>query len=151
MTDFRKLSDTMLVSPQITPEDLQEAKTRGVTMIINNRPDGETPDQTDGATIETAARALGIHYVEVPVGQSGMSEQQVVAMGEAVAQTDGTVLAYCRSGTRSTLLWSLAMARQGMAPDAIAQAASDAGYDVGPIRPTMDMFAAQADARNRSN
>ncbi|MGG2357485.1 beta-lactamase hydrolase domain-containing protein, partial [Salmonella enterica] len=62
----------------------------------------------------------------------------------ALAQAgDAPVLAYCRSGTRSTLLWALTMARAGLAPDEIATAAAGAGYDVGPIRAQIDMLAAQ--------
>ena len=56
------------------------------------------------------------------------------------------MLGYCRSGTRSTLLWSLAQARGGVSPDSIAEAAAEAGYDVAPVRPAMDMFAARAKA-----
>ena len=66
------------------------------------------------------------------------------AAATALASAQGPVLGFCRSGTRSTLLWSLAQARSGGDPDAIAEAAASVGYDVSPVRPAMDMFAARA-------
>lgn len=143
MSDFRQLSEKMLASPQIGLEEVAEAAKKGVTLIINNRPDGEAPDEPQGAEIEAAAEAAGMRYLAIPVGHSGFSEPQVEAMRNALAENEGSVLAYCRSGTRSTLLWSLAQARAGQDPDAIAAAAREAGYDVSPIRAAMDMFAAQ--------
>ncbi|QIG54395.1 TIGR01244 family phosphatase [Altererythrobacter sp. BO-6] len=144
MTDFRELSPTMLASPQIQLDDIAEAANAGVTLVINNRPDGEAPEEPQGAEIEAAVRAAGMDYLAIPIGHSGFSEPQVAAMQAALSSTDGKVLGYCRSGTRSTLLWSLAQARAGHNPDEIAAAARNAGYDVSPVRPAMDMLAAQA-------
>lgn len=158
MTDFRILTDTMIASPQITVDDLAAAKAQGVTLVVNNRPDGEEPGQVDGATIAAAARAQGMDYVAIPVGHSGMGEPQIVAMrdavygatGEAVHEEEsggkGKVLAYCRSGTRSTLLWALAMAHGGMALNEIAAAAARGGYDVAPVQPMMEMLSARGTA-----
>ena len=144
MSDFRRLSETMLASPQITVDDIAAASEAGVALIINNRPDGEEPGQPEGATIEAAAQQAGIAYAAIPVTSAGFSEPQVAAMRELLEQADGTVLAYCRSGTRSTFLWSLAQASMGADPDQIVAAARGAGYDVSPVRPALDMFAAKA-------
>ena len=141
MSQFRKLSDNFYASPQITPAEVSEAAAMGIRLVVNNRPDGEAPDQPPGSDIEAAARAAGLDYLAIPIGGSGFSEPQVEALQEALARTDGPVLGFCRSGTRSTLLWSLAQARGGESPDAIAEAAASAGYDVSPVRPAMDMFA----------
>ena len=142
MSDFRRLSGTMLASPQITVADVAEAKARGVTLIVNNRPEGESDDQTPGAAIEAAARAAGIDYLEIPVGHSGFSHPQVAKLAEALERNEGTVLGYCRSGTRSTLLWALARASMGDDPEMLAAAAARAGYDVASVRPAMDALAA---------
>ena len=90
-----------------------------------------------------AAAAAGLNYVEIPVGHAGFSEPQVDAMIAALEQAEGPILAYCRSGTRSTLLWALAQAKQGENPDAIARAAMQAGYDISPVRAMVDMLAAR--------
>lgn len=144
MSDFRQLSAAMLASPQITPADITQAAALGVTLVINNRPDGEAPDEPQGAEIEAAARAAGMDYLAIPITHAGFSAPQVDAMRAALDGANGPVLAYCRSGTRSTLLWALAQARAGVEPDEIAGAAQGAGYDVSPVRQVMDVMAAQA-------
>ncbi|MFN3747678.1 MAG: TIGR01244 family sulfur transferase [Sphingorhabdus sp.] len=141
---FRKLTDSIHVSPQITLEDVAEAAAMGVKLIVNNRPEGESDDQVPGAEIEAAAHAAGMDYVAIPVTHSGFSETQVVAMAKALDGAEGPVLAYCRSGTRSTLLWALSEASQGGDPDALTNMAAKAGYDVSPVRPLMDMLKARA-------
>ncbi len=146
MSDFRKLSPTMYASPQIQPEQLDEAKALGVTLVINNRPDGESPEEPQGPQIEAAARAADMDYLAIPISHTGFSEPQVAAMEQALEGADGPVLAYCRSGTRSTLLWALAQARAGQSPDDLILAAQQAGYDLSPVRPAMDMFAANKGA-----
>ena len=144
MSDFRKLSDTMYASPQITVDDVAAAQAMGVTLIVNNRPEGESDDQTPGDAIEAAAREAGIDYLAIPITHAGFSMPQVEAMASALAKAQGSVLGYCRSGTRSTLLWALAQASQGADADSLTVQAGAAGYDISPVRPLMDMLAAQA-------
>ena len=144
MSDFRKLSANVWASPQVTVEDLAEAGRLGVKIVINNRPEGESEDQTPGAVIEAAAHAAGMDYRAIPVTMQSLSQADVESMAEALGEAPGPVLAYCRSGTRSTLLWSLAQAARGEDPAAIADAAAAAGYDVSPVRAAMDALAAQA-------
>ena len=143
---FRKLTDSIYVSPQIGVEEVAEARALGVVLIVNNRPEGESDDQTPGDAIEAAARAAGIAYVAIPVTHAGFSEPQVVAMREAFDRAgDAPVLAYCRSGTRSTLLWALAEASAGADPAELAGAAAGAGYDLAAVAPLLDMLAAKAE------
>ena len=139
---FRQLNDRMFVSPQIGLADVADAAKQGIVTIINNRPEDESDDQIPGAAIEAAAKAAGMSYVAIPVTHAGWSEGQVKAMAKALAETQGPVLAYCRSGTRSTLLWALAEASTGASPHALTAAAAQAGYDLGPIRALMDMLSA---------
>jgi uncharacterized protein (TIGR01244 family) len=141
---FRKINDQIYVSPQIDLDDISEAVRLGVSLIVNNRPEGESDDQIPGAEIAAAARAAGLDYLAIPITHAGFSEPQVKAMAEALAGADGQVLAYCRSGTRSTLLWALAEASRGGDADALTNMAAKAGYDVSPIRPLMDMLKAQS-------
>jgi uncharacterized protein (TIGR01244 family) len=141
MSDFRRLSESVRASPQITLDDVENARAEGVRMIVNNRPEGEAEDQTPGPAIEAAARAAGMGYRAIPIGQQGFSEPDVQAMCDALAEADGKMLAYCRSGTRSTLLWALAQSASGQDPDEIAAAAASAGYDVASIRATMNTLA----------
>lgn len=144
MPDFRQLTDAMWASPQIDADDVVAAADAGFALVINNRPDEEEDGQPTGAQIESAAREHGLSYIAIPVGHAGFSEPQVDAMAQALDHAEGKVLAYCRSGTRSTFLWALARASRGEEPASLVRAAHGAGYDLSPIAPTLEMFAARA-------
>lgn len=138
---FRQITETVFASPQIDVATISEAQALGIVRIINNRPEGESDDQTPGDEIEAAARAAGIDYVAIPITHAGFSQAQVDAMEQAL-NIEGPVLAYCRSGTRSTLLWALARAKAGDNPAVIASKAANAGYDVSPVRQLIEMLSA---------
>ena len=112
---FRQLDDKTLVSGQISPADMDEAKRHGVTMIVNNRPDGEDVGQPTSAEIEAAARAAGVDYRHVPIAR-GMGPSDVEAMRDAMHAADkraGKLFAYCRTGNRSALAWAVAKSEDG--------------------------------------
>ena len=141
---FRKLDARIYASTQIDVGDIAEAKALGIGLIVNNRPEAESDDQPAGATIEAAARAAGLDYCAIPITHAGFSASQVEAMRRALdGAGDAGVLAYCRSGTRSTFLWALAEAGTGRSPDEIAACAARAGYDVSSMRAQLDMLSAR--------
>jgi uncharacterized protein (TIGR01244 family) len=133
---FRRLDEKTFVAGQIEAADVEEAATHGVRLIVNNRPDGEEPGQPASAEIEAAAAAAGIDYVHIPVA-GGFAEGQATAMREAMDLANGGVLAFCKSGTRSTYLWALARAEAGDDPEALIGHAAAAGYDLTPILPLL--------------
>lgn len=141
---FKRLTETMLVAPQIDEAAVAKAAAQGVTLIINNRPDGEAADQPLGADIAAAAQTAGVAYCAIPVTQAGFSMPQVAAMADVIAGAEGRVLAYCRSGTRSTHLWALSQAQAGANADGLTEAAAGAGYDLTPLRAMLDMLKASA-------
>lgn len=140
---FIKLTPMISVAPQIAPDDCALARAQGFAAIVNNRPDGEAPGQPDCAVMQAAAEAAGLRYVAIPIDHTGFAMPQVEAMA-AVLQGGGPVLAFCRSGTRSTNLWALAAASLGEDPDAIVAAAAGGGYDVSGMLPSLRMLAAKA-------
>jgi uncharacterized protein (TIGR01244 family) len=144
MSDFRRITDSFWAAPQIALDDVAEARARGFTLIVNNRPEGEADDQVPGDAMAAEAAAHGLGYRAIPVTHAGFSEQQVTAMATALDEASGPVLAYCRSGTRSTLLWALAQASRGADPDVLTGQAAGAGYDLAPIRPLLDSLSARA-------
>lgn len=138
---FRKIDDHFLASPQIAASDIAEAKALGIATIINNRPDGEEPSEAQGAEIEAAAVAAGLRYVAIPVTHAGFSGPQVAAMAVALENAGGPVLAYCRSGTRSTLLWALARTQLGDDKASLKAKAAGGGYDLSSIEHLIDVVA----------
>lgn len=130
---MRQLDDKVLVSGQIAPEDVPELAREGVTMIVNNRPDGEEPRQPLGAEIERAALAAGLDYRFVPISR-GIGPADVEAMRQAFgACVDGKLLAFCRSGMRSSLAWAMARSSEGVPREEIERRVAAAGVDLTPI------------------
>jgi len=129
----RQLNDKTLVSGQIAPEEVAALKALGVTLIVNNRPDGEDVGQPESDDIEAAARAAGIDYRHVPIAR-GLGPSDIEAMREAMHSTgEGKMFAFCRSGNRSTLAWAVAKSEDGVPREELDRMANDAGFDLGPV------------------
>jgi uncharacterized protein (TIGR01244 family) len=127
--ELKRINQHVTVSPQISPEDVAAIKAAGFVAIINNRPDGEAPDQPSSDTIQKAAQAAGLVYHFIPLGREGVSPDMVARTKSALEGSAGPVFCYCRSGTRSTTLWALSEAGKKPASEIIAEAAG-AGYDM---------------------
>ena len=135
--DIKRIDERVSVSPQIDVEDVARLKAAGFVAIINNRPDGEDATQPPGAVIAEAATAAGLRYFAIPLGRDGVRDELIEATRQALDSIEGPVLAYCRSGTRSTTLWALSQAGRDAAGDIIGKAAG-AGYDISHLRGHLD-------------
>lgn len=129
MADIRQVTEDFAVAPQLAVGDLAELAARGFTLVVNNRPDGEAPDQPPAAAVAQAAREAGLDYVHIPV-VGAATPQQVQAMREAVDAAAGPVLAFCRSGTRSITTWARGQIGAGEPRDRLVATAREAGYDL---------------------
>jgi uncharacterized protein (TIGR01244 family) len=130
---IRQLGDKVMVSGQIAPHEVAALAEQGVTMLVNNRPDGEEPGQPQASDIEAAAEQAGIPYRFVPIIR-GIGPADVEAMQEALRETgDGKLLAFCRSGMRSALAVALAHREEGVSREEVEERLARAGFDAGPI------------------
>jgi uncharacterized protein (TIGR01244 family) len=132
MVDIRSVTPTFAVAPQLPPEAMAEAAARGFKLVINNRPDGEEANQPSDQAIGAAAAAAGLDYLYVPV-RGGPTPQQVQVVKAAIDKAEGPVLAFCRSGTRSIITWSLGQAAAGADRGSLVAMAADAGYDLSSV------------------
>lgn len=133
MSQFRRVTDDLSVSPQISTDDVAAAAAQGYKLIINNRPDGEEPGQPTSAEIEAAAKAAGLDYAYIPV-RGGPTPDQVEQERQVLAEAEGPVLAYCRSGTRSIVTWSIGQAMAGeRGRDELKALGAQAGYDLSGV------------------
>ena len=108
---IRQIADTVCVAPQLDPSAMTEVARLGFKSVINNRPDFEHgPDQPANAAIEAAAMAAGLQYRHLPVDGGWQSPEQIAAMAQLLKDLPAPVLAFCRSGARSTRLYQQAMA-----------------------------------------
>ena len=130
---IRKLGDKTWVSGQLAPHEVAGLAQSGVTMLVNNRPDGEEPGQPLAGEIEAAAQAAGIASRFVPILR-GIGPADVESMQEAMREAgDGAMLAFCRSGTRSALACALAHREDGASAEEVSERLTQAGFDPGPI------------------
>lgn len=135
MTEFRKVTDQLSVAPQIALDDLAKAAAQGFRLVVNNRPDGEEPGQPTSAEVEVAATAAGLAYVHIPVRGSPTPEQ-VEAEQQLFETEKGPVLAFCRSGTRSIITWSLGQVLAGdLSRSELVALGESAGYDLSNVLP----------------
>lgn len=134
MSDFRTVTDSFSVAPQVSEVDMARAAAEGFVLVINNRPDGEDPSQPSSADIESAVRAAGMDYLHVPV-RGGPTQEQVDAVKTAVDAAGGKVLAFCRSGTRSIVTWSIGQALAGEDRETLVAQGRTAGYDLSGVLP----------------
>ena len=139
--DIRPLTPRYAVSPQISAEDLPAIAEAGFTTVICNRPDTEVPPSHQAETIAAAAAAAGLRFEVLPITHDSMTPQSVARQRDMVADSDGPALAYCASGTRSSVLWALG-ATQDMSVDEILETTRKAGYALDNLRPTLEQVAA---------
>lgn len=130
---IRHLDDRTLVSGQIAPGEVAGLAAQGVTVIVNNRPDGEEPGQPLASDIEAAAAEAGVPYHFVPIIR-GIGPADVEEMQKALRQAEGgKLLAFCRTGKRSALVCALAHRDEGASTDEVIAKLDQAGFDHSPI------------------
>lgn len=140
--EIRQITPVFAVSPQIRPEDIAALAAAGFTAVICNRPDEEVTGEETSASVRAACEAEGLLFHMIPVSHSGLTEELIDRQREAVDAAAGPVFAYCRSGTRSCHVWALGRAGE-MSTDDIIAAGARGGYDLTPMRSTLDAIAAQ--------
>lgn len=143
MADIRKLTENLSVAPQLTVADITEAGSLEYKTVLCNRPDAEELDQPVYQEIKTAIEDQGLRAEFQPVNGSAISDEDVDQFAANIESLPQPVLAYCRTGTRCTVLWALSEA--GKRPtDEILAIASAAGYALEPLRPRLEDRASKA-------
>lgn len=130
--DYKTVTESLSVSPQIAVDDIQAIAKAGFRSIICNRPDGEGADQPTFEEIETAAETLGLAALYLPVASGKVRDEDARSFGEQTAALPKPILAYCRTGTRSVTLWALSQGADRPLPE-IMEKAKSAGYDMGGV------------------
>lgn len=118
------------VSGRLDRADIEALAAAGVHTIINNRPDGEDPGQLPAAEARKLAEAKGIAYHHIPITAASLSRSDVDAFAATLREAAEPIVAHCRSGTRSTLLWALTRLRDGADPLTLIAEAARHGIDI---------------------
>ncbi len=138
--DIRPLTSDYAVSPQIEPADILAIREAGFTTIICNRPDIEVPPALQSDALRRAAEAEGLVFKDLPVTHQSLTPEIIADQRRILDASSGPVLAYCASGTRSSIVWSLGQAGD-LTTDEIIEATARAGYDLAGLRPQLDHLA----------
>ncbi|WP_372837785.1 TIGR01244 family sulfur transferase [Phaeovulum sp.] len=126
--ELRPIVPGFAVAPQIEPEDMADLAALGYRTVINNRPDSEVDPYFAHEAMAKAAAAAGLAYHRLPFFPGEMTAELIDGFSAALDTAEAPVLAYCRSGTRSSFLWALSEARHRPLAEIIALGAA-AGYD----------------------
>ena len=126
---INKIDDDISVSPQIVSTDIPVIAQAGFKTIICNRPDGEESGQPIYSEIEDAAKEAGIKIIYQPLNGKQVTDEDANLFGNLLNSAEKPVFAYCRTGTRCTVLWCLANSEQLSMSEILAKA-SAAGYDM---------------------
>lgn len=138
--DMRKITEGYTVSPQIAPEDMDEIAKAGFGVVVCNRPDHEVEPELGSDAMRAAAEAAGLGFVYNPVENGAMTMEMVEAQGRALDEATAPVFAYCRSGTRCSVVWALSRAGQEPTEEILA-ATRAAGYDLAGLAPQIEALA----------
>lgn len=126
MHKFKRLEDSVLLGPQPTEQDLQQAKEHGIKTVIDFRMPGETP-----APNADLAAAHGFDYVNIPVSKASLSADQIDALDRVMDEKEGPFLIHCATGARAAMLLCLSKARkEGWDARRTLDEAKNLGYDL---------------------
>jgi uncharacterized protein (TIGR01244 family) len=137
-TSLVAIDDRVAISGQLQPDDMKEIAAAGYVAVVNNRPDGEaTFGQPRTADLKKAAEAAGLIFLDLPFSGPRATPDQVRAFADLLAERPGRVVAYCKSGMRSSLLWGAAAIAGGRSLADVLQSAHRAGQNLEPVGDTM--------------
>ncbi len=134
---INKITQEFSVSPQISVEDIDTIKEQGFKTIICNRPDKESEDQIDMQSLKEAAEKHGIAFISQPVVSGAVSDEQILEFKNFLTDAEKPILAFCRTGTRCSILWSLSMVGE-LAADTILEKTKNAGYDLSHLQKRLE-------------
>lgn len=139
----KKLTDEISVSGQLKPADVATAAEQGFKSILCQRPDGEGFFQPKFEDIAAAAEQAGLAAHHQPFASGGLSEEDADEFARLIKDLPKPILAFCRTGTRSTALWTLAQAGDYDTDDILKRAA-DAGYNMRALKGAIEARASKA-------
>ena len=128
-----ELAPGLSVAGRLDRADIEALAAAGVKTIVNNRPDGEDPGQLPAAEARRLAEAHGIAYHHISITAASLSRADVDAFAAVLRDAPAPVVAHCRSGTRSALLWALTRMRERANPLALIGEAARHGIDIASL------------------
>ncbi|MFV0514184.1 MAG: TIGR01244 family sulfur transferase [Jhaorihella sp.] len=142
--EIRPITPRYSVAPQLTAGDMPAVAAAGFGTVICNRPDSEVTPDLQSDAIRAAAQAAGLRFEVLELDQQTLTPENARRQRALIDGADGKVLAYCRSGTRCSVIWALGQLGD-MPVDEILSRTAAAGYDLSGNRQAFEQM-----ARNRA-
>jgi uncharacterized protein (TIGR01244 family) len=133
MAELIPLAAGLSAAGRLDRADIEELARSGVRTIVNNRPDGEDPGQLSAVEARRLAEGLGLAYHHIPVTAASLTRADVDAFAAVLREAQKPLVAHCRSGTRSSLLWALTRLREGADPFALVAEIGAHGIDIASL------------------
>ena len=133
MPHLMDLAPGLTAAGALSAADIEALAASGVKTIINNRPDGEDAGQLSADEASRISAAHGIAYHHIPFVAATLTSADIDAFDAVLKNTPQPVVAHCRSGTRSTMIWALTRMRQGEDPAALVALGARNGVDISAL------------------
>lgn len=140
--NVNKLDERLSVTAQPSIEDINVLAEQGFRTIVSNRPRGESEDQPDMQALKDKAEALGMVWHEIPVKPGEYSPADIESFAETLQSSPAPILGFCRTGKRVAHLWAYSQAPHRPVSE-LMDAASAAGYDLTPLRGSLEQQASK--------
>ena len=145
MPSLVPLDARVAVAGQLQPGDMAGIAAAGYVAVVNNRPEGEAMfGQPRTADLRTAAEAAGLVFLDLPFSGPHATPEQVRTFVDLLGGQPGPVVAFCKSGMRSALLWGAASMANGRPLEEVLQGARSAGQELGGVAELMTGLAQAA-------
>lgn len=138
--DLREITPRYFVSPQLTAADMPAIAAAGFTTVICNRPDSEVTEDLQAATLRAAAEAAGLRFKVLELVHQTLTPENAVLHRQLVEAGGDKVLAYCRSGTRSSVIWAIGQIG-AIGLDGVLARTQAAGYRLDSYMPLFEQAA----------
>jgi uncharacterized protein (TIGR01244 family) len=133
MPHLMELAPGLTAAGALSREDIEVLAVSGVKTIINNRPDNEDPGQLPADEARALCAAHGIAYHHIPFVAATLTKADIDAFEKVLASEAQPMVAHCRSGTRSTMIWALTRMRQGDDPAVLVALGAGNGVDISAL------------------
>jgi len=128
-----ELAPGVTAAGALTRDNIEALAAAGTKVIVNNRPDGEDPGQITAEEACQLCAAHGIAYHHIPFVAASLTKAQIDAFASVLKDAAGPLVAHCRSGTRSTMIWALARLKEGADPVALVALGARNGVDIAAL------------------
>jgi uncharacterized protein (TIGR01244 family) len=128
-----QLSPGLTAAGALTADNIEALAASGVKTIINNRPDDEDPGQLPADEARRLCAAHGVAYHHIPFVAATLTAADIDAFEKVLMSGSHPMVAHCRSGTRSTMVWALTRIRQGDDPAALVALGARNGVDISAL------------------